>query len=301
MSSPPDTLLTQCEESQPLAPGDKEYYDAVKAEFGDAVSEDFAIRVARAFRAQKKNRMQITINESRRILEWRKKLEVDSILNRDLDQGKLYFDSWPGYLYGEDQDGHLITVDRISEIKLDAFQKNFGHVDSLLPHRAQYMERVQWEKAAISKRLGRRVYKHICIVDLKGLGMKHCGPSVINQLKPIFDVGQHYYPETLHRLFLVNVPMVFYGVWKVIGALIDPETKEKIQVFKDVKKFHEEVQKIGVSLDALPTFLGGKHPGRAMNSTFRPSEADTPLPVAIMTDGVVSHKTTTAPESPTTS
>lgn len=50
-------------------------------------------------------------------------------------------------------------------------------------------------------------------------------------VQPIFDVGQHFYPETLHRLYLVNAPMVFYGAWKVISSLIDPDTRNKIQVF----------------------------------------------------------------------
>ncbi|DBA01766.1 TPA: hypothetical protein N0F65_010176 [Lagenidium giganteum] len=242
------TNLALGEESQPLTTDDQKYFDAVKEQYGDVITEDFGIRVARAFRAQKKNRMQVTINETKRILEWRKQFQVDSILTRELEQSKVYFDCWPGSIYGEDNNGHLITVDRISEIQLEAFQKNFGHIDQLLPHRAQYMERVQWEKVAISKRMGRRVYKHICIVDLKGLGMKHCGPSVIQHLKPIFDVGQLYYPETLHRLYLVNAPMVFYGVWKVIGSLIDPETREKIQVFKELDKFLDEAQKHALHL-----------------------------------------------------
>lgn len=171
------------EEGAPLTAEDREYYDAVKAEHGDKCTEDFAIRMARAFRAQKKNRMQVTMAEAKRILEWRAAHDAENILTRELDHSKVYFDCWPGLVYGEDKDGHLIAVDRIAEIQIDAFQKNFGHIDQLLPHRVQYMERIQWEKAAISKRLDSRVYKHICIVDLKGLGMKHISRSIINYLK----------------------------------------------------------------------------------------------------------------------
>jgi hypothetical protein len=218
------------EEAAPLSAEDQPFYDAVKREFGDRCAEDMALRVARAF-AHKKNRLQTTLDETRSILEWRDKLQVDSVLTRELDCTKIYYECWPGLMYGEDSEGHLIAIDRISDISLEGFLANFQHVDALLPHRAQYMERIQWEKAAISRRLGRRVYKHICVVDLRGLGMKHVSRSMLNHLKPIFDVGQRYYPETLHRLYLVNAPIVFYGAWKIISTLIDPDTREKIQVF----------------------------------------------------------------------
>lgn len=312
------------EEAAPLSAEDQPFFDAIKQEFGDKCCNDLAIRAARAF-AHKKNRLQTTLDETRAVLAWREKLQVDSILTRELDQSKIYFECWPGLMYGEDNEGHLIAIDRISEISMEGFLANFQHVDALLPHRAQYMERIQWEKAAISRRLGRRVYKHICIVDLRGLGMKHVSRSMLNHLKvrdtlygagkclgsgfncflldaqPIFDVGQHYYPETLHRLYLVNAPMIFYGAWKVIATLIDPDTREKIQVFvrwrikwtvvwyqmlilmleqKDNQGFLDAAQKHGIPLSSLPSYLGGTHHGRPMNSTFRPSVADTPLPVA---------------------
>lgn len=175
--------MTLNEQGQPLSAEDQEFYDALHAAHGDKCTEDFKIRMARAFRAHKKNRMQVTLAEAQRILTWRATHHADSILTRELDHSKVYFDCWPGMIYGEDKEGHLVAVDRIAEIQLDAFQKNFAHMDQLLPHRVQYMERIQWEKAAISKRLGTRVYKHICIVDLKGLGLKHISRSIINYLK----------------------------------------------------------------------------------------------------------------------
>jgi hypothetical protein len=92
-----------------------------------------------------------------------------------------------------------------------------------------------------------------------------------------------YYPETLHRLYLINAPFVFYGAWKMIASLIDPETREKIQVFKEGDKFLEAAQSHDIPLESIPVYLGGGHHGRAMNNTFKPSVADTPLPVPMPT------------------
>jgi hypothetical protein len=223
--------LALSDESHSLTSEELQFYNALKDELGAGISDDFAIRVTRAFRSNKKNRMQVTIEEGKKILQWRAQYDLDNILLRQLDRSKIYNDSWPTWIYGEDCQGHLVAVDRVGDIQIDKFQANFDTVEKLIEHRAQYMERIQWEKAAISKRLGHRIYRHICIVDLKGLCMKHLSRSVIAQLKPIFDLGQLYYPETLQRLYIVNAPAIFYGAWKVISALIDPEVREKIQVF----------------------------------------------------------------------
>lgn len=50
---------------------------------------------------------------------------------------------------------------------------------------------------------------------------------------------------------------------------------------KDGAGFLEAAQKHGIPLTSLPSYLGGSHPGRPMNSTFRPSDPDTPLPIAV--------------------
>ncbi|RLN53376.1 hypothetical protein BBJ29_006288 [Phytophthora kernoviae] len=270
--------LIENEEAQPLAADDQQYFDAVKAEFGEVCTDDLAMRVARAYRGVKKNRLQFTIAETKKILDARAAFDVDTILKRDLPMTKMYNECWPVFLYGEDKEGHVVTVDRLSDINSDGLFKTFKHVNDIIPHRWQYMERIQWEKVAISKRLGRRVYKHICIVDLKGLSLKLLAPSVISHLKPIFDVGQFYYPETLHCLYVVNAPFIFYSAWKAISTIIQPETREKIQVFKDVKSFAEVAQNHGILLSSLPTFLGGSHPGRVLNNTFTASMPDTPFP-----------------------
>lgn len=55
---------------------------------------------------------------------------------------------------------------------------------------------------------------------------------------------------------------------------------------KDAGNFLETAQKHGIPLTSLPSYLGGSHPGRPMNSTFRPSMSDTPLPVAVATTAV---------------
>ena len=74
--------------------------------------------------------------------------------------------------------------------------------------------------------------------------------------------------------------MIFHAAWKVISTLVDPDTREKIQVFKDGDQFLAAAKGHGSPLEALPQYLGGSHAGRAMDQTFQASVPDTPFPSA---------------------
>lgn len=51
-------------------------------------------------------------------------------------------------------------------------------------------------------------------------------------LKAVADVVQRYYPETLHRLFIVNAPGVFVTMFRVIKAWLNP----RVSYFKEFKR-----------------------------------------------------------------
>ena len=62
---------------------------------------------------------------------------------------------------------------------------------------------------------GRAVTKQIEIRDLKGLSL---GPNnaAMQLFKDTIYIDQTFYPERLGRLFLVNAPWVFKGLWAII-------------------------------------------------------------------------------------
>jgi hypothetical protein len=41
-------------------------------------------------------------------------------------------------------------------------------------------------------------------------------------------IDQHYYPETLYKMFIVNAPWIFRALWKIVSPWIDPQTRERI-------------------------------------------------------------------------
>lgn len=42
------------------------------------------------------------------------------------------------------------------------------------------------------------------------------------------QLGQNNYPEILGALYIINAPIFFSGVWKVIKTFFDQNTQKKI-------------------------------------------------------------------------
>ena len=61
--------------------------------------------------------------------------------------------------------------------------------------------------------------------------------------------------ELMSRMFLVNIPLMFAAVWKVLQMFLDDRVKAKIRFLRkaDFHTLHEFVDR-----DSLPEGLGGK-------------------------------------------
>ncbi|ORY93270.1 CRAL-TRIO domain-containing protein [Syncephalastrum racemosum] len=105
-------------------------------------------------------------------------------------------------------------------------------------------------------RVGQPVYRETVIFDCENLGMKQFQMNALQYLKVVADIIQHYYPETLNKLFVVNAPHAFVTIWHVIRRWLEPRTIEKVCI---VSK-HATAATLLEDIDAenLPDFLGGK-------------------------------------------
>jgi hypothetical protein len=63
------------------------------------------------------------------------------------------------------------------------------------------------------------------VFDLYGFSMKCMDYEVVQTIIHILGFN---YPETLHRAFIINCPMLFSACWFVIGPWIDEVTRTKI-------------------------------------------------------------------------
>lgn len=72
-------------------------------------------------------------------------------------------------------------------------------------------------------------------VDLKKAGMKNADFSFMKILIPFLEEG---YPNTIIKMYFLNIPLIFKTAYSFLRVFIGKETKEKI-IFVDSKKNNE--------------------------------------------------------------
>jgi hypothetical protein len=89
----------------------------------------------------------------------------------------------------------------------------------------------------------------IVILDLAGLGMSHVGSTFTGLLKTYIGKFMNLYPESLYKLYVINAPFIFSGVWSAISVFVHPITRAKIHILSNPKYALEDLSKIGAKLE----------------------------------------------------
>ncbi|CAH8279841.1 unnamed protein product [Arabidopsis lyrata] len=190
------------------------------------------------------------------MLKWRKEFATDRIIQdfnfKELDQVTRHY---PQGYHGVDKDGRPIYIERLGKAHPGKLME-VTTIERYLKYHVQEFERTLQEKLpACSVAAKRRVTTTTTILDVEGLGMKNFTPTAANLLATIAKVDCNYYPETLHRMFIVNAGIGFRNfLWPAAQKLVDPMTIAKIQVLEP-----RSLSKLLEAIDSsqLPEFLGG--------------------------------------------
>ena len=92
------------------------------------------------------------------------------------------------------------------------------------------------------------------IIDMKGVGLGKA-PSVYGYLQQASGISQNYYPERLGKLYIINAPWGFSGVFSFVKKFLDPVTVNKIHVLGSGYKSELTAQ---IPEENLPKMFGGK-------------------------------------------
>jgi len=52
--------------------------------------------------------------------------------------------------------------------------------------------------------------------------------ATISLVKQMISTIQNYYPELLGNIMVINVPMIFYGIYSMIKGWLDEKTRKKV-------------------------------------------------------------------------
>ena len=99
------------------------------------------------------------------------------------------------------------------------------------------------------------VHQVTVILDCAGLGMGTLHQHAMRCLKAAAENDQKYYPESLHKLYVVNCPKLISYAWNIVKPWLDERTQKKIFFYKH----HETKAKLleDIDADCLPVDLGG--------------------------------------------
>lgn len=58
-----------------------------------------------------------------------------------------------------------------------------------------------------------------------------------------------YYPESLNVMLIHNPPWVFQGIWKLLGPMLDPVVRNKIEMTKSTDDLAVHIDRVRFCLD----------------------------------------------------
>ena len=180
-------------------------------------------------------------------LEWRDKHSVDTILSRPhakLDVCKRIF---PHYFAGRDPTGHVVFVQRPGKIQMDLGHLNNVTTDDLLMHYVYVLEYC-WN--ILEPRPDQTMTS---VIDLGGLDFKAVR-QMFHFVKEFVNMMSLNYPQRSFKTLLINAPMWFRSIYRLISPILRESTKSKIEIYSG-----GQAQK-----EALQTYLGELAPKELM-------------------------------------
>ncbi|RMZ56479.1 hypothetical protein APUTEX25_001326 [Auxenochlorella protothecoides] len=96
------------------------------------------------------------------------------------------------------------------------------------------------------------------LFDLSGLNTRGLD-GLYKSLLAVFEVLQQHYPERLRCLYFLSAPMLFWGVWRLLSAFVDPVTREKIRFVPGGNRGKAELL-ADIPEKVLPDAFGGAVP-----------------------------------------
>ncbi|KAK5172886.1 cytosolic factor, phosphatidylinositol/phosphatidylcholine transfer protein [Saxophila tyrrhenica] len=161
---------------------------------------------------------------------------------------------YPQYYHKTDKEGRPVYIEGLGKVDLEAMRKITTDERMLENLVCEYEKMVDPRLPACSRKAGQLLETCCTIMDLKGVGLWKA-KDVYGYVQRASAISQNYYPERLGKLYVINAPWGFSGVFSVVKKFLDPVTVAKIHVLG--AGYQKELLE-QVPAENLPKEYGGK-------------------------------------------
>ena len=187
-------------------------------------------------------------------LEWRKEKGADNALSQvKLEDEALLKEKYKHGYHGTDNEGRPFYFDCPGRVKIDSLLDRVNEEKMNDYYMREYERLIHHRLPAASKAAGKDIETSFSVLDMTGFSMGSLNKKTIGFVKLAIKMGQNYYPEIMHEMFIINCPLMFRAAYKMFKPFIDEKTRSKIHIrggsFDDL---FERVPK-----ENVPKFIGG--------------------------------------------
>ena len=171
-------------------------------------------------------------------IKWRIDFDVEQVIrNGEYNISDYEMFSGKGYIYGFDKEGHVVCYVHAAlhiTAKRDIEQSKKFTIWQM--ETARVMAPAPYDKASI-------------VFNMQGYTMANADTQFLRFFVTVLEA---YYPESLHRVFVVSAPVVFNALWVLVSPWLDPVVRKKIIFLKKPKQLLAYID-----ADQLVDKLGG--------------------------------------------
>jgi len=219
-----------------------------------------------------RERMDNTIRMVCRALEWRKQHKVHQLASRFQARRTEFDRNWVSGVSGFTAEGRPLYV----AMPWDPDMMTKFTKDEVAWMHWQEYEWLANMKAHKMREKNRLILDHDVILDfgdgnvVKGHSVSKTGidwfrdaikwePPGMAEGEAKMDVDGFCYPESLHRLYMINCNMAIRGIWAVAKLFVYPSTREKFRILgSDTKDILKQFADDHLPMTAVPVYLGGE-------------------------------------------
>jgi len=183
-------------------------------------------------------------------LQWRRDENIDNILREPNPLFDLIQRHYPHNFHLTGFHGEPVFYEQPAQTNLKALRQGGVDLHGLLRYYTQITE-FQWQY------LNRDDHgTSIFVVDMEGIRLSDFVGETKKFVLTAAKVSAQHYPERGGKVFLINVPIWFKAIWRVIRPIVAESTLKKIFILRGENEIRQKLQEY-IPLENIPRQYGG--------------------------------------------